>query len=513
MIDKWEIVIGCEIHTQLLTKTKAFCACENKYGGMPDTRVCPVCLGLPGAMPRISKGYVELGAVAGQALNCKIARYTKFDRKHYFYPDLAKGYQITQYDIPLCTDGYVDLPFRSFPKDEQPGGEKCRPQNFKGQDCIIENNGQKYRRVRVERIHLEEDVGKSLHLQGAHSYIDYNRCGTPLIEIVTKPDMTSPDEAALFMQTVQEILRYVKVTNGNLEEGNMRCDANINLNIWEDGKLYHTPISEIKNLNSFKSIREACTYEAQRQLKEFQENRQEFVAGYKNTMNWDEEKGVTQIMRTKNSFVDYRFVVEPDIKPFTVSEELIANALKQVGELPEAKRQRYKREYGMSDFDVETITSTKDLATFFEDAAKASKNPKKTVNLILAELLAVLNEEKKTINDVEITPKHIAELSDALETGKITSKQGKEVFAVMMETSKKPSEIIKEKGYEVVSDLGEIDKIVQEVIAANPKAIEDFKSGKTNVVGWLMGQVMKQSHGKANPKEATVILNNYLSKM
>ena len=513
MIDKWEIVIGCEIHTQLLTKTKAFCACENRYGGMPDTRVCPVCLGLPGAMPRISKGYVELGAVAGQALNCNIARFTKFDRKHYFYPDLAKGYQITQYDVPLCTDGYVDLPFRSFPKDEQPGGPKCRPQNFKGQDCIIESNGEKYRRVRVERIHLEEDVGKSLHLQGSHSYIDYNRCGTPLIEIVTKPDMTSPDEAALFMQTVQEILRYVKVTNGNLEEGNMRCDANINLNIWEDGKLYHTPISEIKNLNSFKSIREACTYEAQRQLKEFQENRQEFVAGYKNTMNWDEEKGVTQIMRTKNSFVDYRFVVEPDIKPFSVSEELIANALKQVGELPEAKRQRYKKEYGMSDFDVETITSTKDLAMFFEAAATKSKNPKKAVNIILAELLAVLNEKKETINDVEITPAHIAELADALEDGKITSKQGKEVFAEMMATNKMPSVIIKEQGMEVVSDAGEIDKIVQDVIAANPKAVEDFKGGKTNVVGWLMGQVMKLSHGKANPKQATEILNKYLSQL
>lgn len=513
MIDKWEIVIGCEIHTQLLTKTKAFCACENRYGGMPDTRVCPVCLGLPGAMPRISKGYVELGAVAGQALNCNIARFTKFDRKHYFYPDLAKGYQITQYDVPLCTDGYVDLPFRSFPKDEQPGEPKCRPQNFKGQDCIIESNGEKYRRVRVERIHLEEDVGKSLHLQGSHSYIDYNRCGTPLIEIVTKPDMTSPDEAALFMQTVQEILRYVKVTNGNLEEGNMRCDANINLNIWEDGKLYHTPISEIKNLNSFKSIREACTYEAQRQLKEFQENRQEFVAGYKNTMNWDEEKGVTQIMRTKNSFVDYRFVVEPDIKPFSVSEELIANALKQVGELPEAKRQRYKKEYGMSDFDVETITSTKDLAMFFEAAATKSKNPKKAVNIILAELLAVLNEKKETINDVEITPAHIAELADALEDGKITSKQGKEVFAEMMATNKMPSVIIKEKGMEVVSDAGEIDKIVQDVIAANPKAVEDFKGGKTNVVGWLMGQVMKLSHGKANPKQATEILNKYLRQL
>ena len=510
MIEKYEVVIGCEIHTQLLTKTKAFCACENKYGGMPDTRVCPVCLGLPGAMPRISQGYVELGAVAGQALNCNIARFTKFDRKHYFYPDLAKGYQITQYDLPLCTDGYVDLPFIHYPKDEQPGGENCRTKNFKGEDCIIDN---KYRRVRIERIHLEEDVGKSLHLQGAHSYIDYNRCGTPLIEIVTKPDISSPEEAALFMQTVQEILRYVKVTKGNLEEGNMRCDANINLNIWEDGKLYHTPISEIKNLNSFRAIKDACSYEVKRQLQEFMDDRQEFNAGFKVTMGWDEEKGQTIVQRTKNSFVDYRFVVEPDIKPFTVSEELIASAKEKVGELPEAKRTRFKKEFALSDFDAETLTSTRELSLWFEEAASKSKNSKRTANIILSELLAVLNEKNQTIEEVEITPAHIAELSNSLEENKITSKQAKEVFAEMLATNKMPSEIIKEKGMEQVSDSGAIDKIVQDVLAANPKAIEDFKNGKTNVVGWLMGQVMKLSQGKANPKQATEILNKYLGEL
>ena len=510
MIEKYEVVIGCEIHTQLLTKTKAFCACENKYGGMPDTRVCPVCLGLPGAMPRISQGYVELGAVAGQALNCNIARFTKFDRKHYFYPDLAKGYQITQYDLPLCTDGYVDLPFIHYPKDEQPGGENCRTKNFKGEDCIIDN---KYRRVRIERIHLEEDVGKSLHLQGAHSYIDYNRCGTPLIEIVTKPDISSPEEAALFMQTVQEILRYVKVTKGNLEEGNMRCDANINLNIWEDGKLYHTPISEIKNLNSFRAIKDACSYEVKRQLQEFMDDRQEFNAGFKVTMGWDEEKGQTVVQRTKNSFVDYRFVVEPDIKPFTVSEELIASAKEKVGELPEAKRTRFKKEFALSDFDAETLTSTRELSLWFEEAASKSKNSKRTANIILSELLAVLNEKNQTIEEVEITPAHIAELSNSLEENKITSKQAKEVFAEMLATNKMPSEIIKEKGMEQVSDSGAIDKIVQDVLAANPKAIEDFKNGKTNVVGWLMGQVMKLSQGKANPKRATEILNKYLGEL
>lgn len=512
-IDKYEIVIGCEIHTQLLTKTKAFCACENRYGGMPDTRVCPVCLGLPGAMPRVSKGYVELGAVAGLALNCNIARFTKFDRKHYFYPDLAKGYQITQYDIPLCSDGYVDLPFIHYSKDEQPGGEKCREVNFKGENCIIENEGSKYRRVRIERIHLEEDVGKSLHIEGKHSYIDYNRCGTPLIEIVTKPDISSPEEAALFMQTVQEILRYVKVTKGNLEEGNMRCDANINLNVWEDGKLYHTPISEIKNLNSFRAIKDACTYEAQRQLKEFQEDRQEFNPGYKVTMGWDEVKGVTTVQRTKNSFVDYRFVVEPDIKPFSVDEDLIKRASQKVGELPEQKRTRFKKEFGLSDFDVETLTSSRELALWFEEASSKSKSPKRVANLILSELLAQLNEQKKTITDIALSPAHITELADALEESKITSKQGKEVFAEMLSTNKMPSAIIKEKGMEVVSNAGEIEKIVDDVLAANPKAIEDFKAGKTNVVGWLMGQVMKASQGKANPKQATEFVNKKLSEI
>ncbi|QTQ14580.1 Asp-tRNA(Asn)/Glu-tRNA(Gln) amidotransferase subunit GatB [Treponema parvum] len=507
-IDKYEIVIGCEIHTQLLTATKAFCACENRYGGMPDTRVCPVCLGLPGAMPRVSKGYVELGAVAGQALNCRIARFTKFDRKHYFYPDLAKGYQITQYDIPLCSDGYVDLPFTHFPEEERPGGKKFRPDNFKGENCVI---GGSYRRVRVERIHLEEDVGKSLHFEGKHSYIDYNRCGTPLIEIVTKPDISSPDEASLFMQTVQEILRYVRVTKGNLEEGNMRCDANINLNVWENGKLYHTPISEIKNLNSFRSIREACSYEAERQLHEFETDRKEFEPGYKNTMTWDEEKGVTAVMRTKNSFVDYRFVVEPDIKPFSVSESLIEDARKAVGELPEAKRTRFKKEFALSDFDAETLTSTRELAMWFEEAAKNSKSAKRVANLILSELLAVLNEKNQTIDEIKITPLHIAELADALESNKITSKQGKEVFALMLEKNLLPSVIIKEEGFEQVSDANAIEKIVDDVISANPKAVSDFKGGKTNVVGWLMGQVMKQSRGKADPNQASALLNKKLS--
>lgn len=509
-IDKYKIVIGCEIHCQLTTKTKAFCACENRYGGISNSRVCPVCLGLPGAMPRVSKGYVEMGVIAGTALNCNIARFTKFDRKHYFYPDLTKGYQITQYDIPLCSDGFVDLPYARMSEDLRKGGENWVGKNFAGEDNDVDG---KYKRVRVERIHLEEDVGKSLHLEGKYSYIDYNRSGTPLIEIVTKPDMNSPEEAALFMETVQEILRYVQVTNGNLEEGNMRCDANINLTVWEDGKEYHTPISEIKNLNSFRAIKDACAYEAKRQLEEFINDRQPFDPGYKNTMGWDEPNGKTVIQRTKNSFVDYRFVVEPDIKPFDVSEEFITKAQEKVGELPEAKRTRLKSQYNLSDFDVQTLTSSRDLAMWFEEAAKSSKDVKKTTNLILAELLAVLNEKSIGITELSITPEHIAQLSNATAENKITSKQAKEVFAEMLETSKYPDDIIAEKGMVVVSDSGAIAEFVKQVISENPNAITDYKNGKTNVVGWLMGQVMKKSGGKANPKSATELLKAELEKL
>ncbi|MFI3257073.1 MAG: Asp-tRNA(Asn)/Glu-tRNA(Gln) amidotransferase subunit GatB [Spirochaetales bacterium] len=509
-LEKYRIVIGCEIHCQLTTNTKAFCACENRYGGMPDTRVCPVCLGLPGAMPRINKDYVQMGAVAGSALHCSIARFTKFDRKHYFYPDLVKGYQITQYDIPLCSDGYVDLPYRSLSENLQVGAKDFVPLNFAGENNNINDE---YKRVRIERIHLEEDVGKSLHLEGNYSYIDFNRSGTPLIEIVTKPDMNSPDEAALFMQTVQEILRYVNVTKGNLEEGNMRCDANINLTVWEDGKEYHTPISEIKNLNSFRAIKDACTYEVQRQLDEFQTNRQEFVVGYKNTMGWDEVKGETIIQRTKNSFVDYRFVVEPDIKPFTVSEDFIQHAAEQVGELPEAKRVRFKSQYGLSDFDVETLTSSRALALWFEEAAKQCKDVKKLANWTLAELLAVLNEKEITIDQINITPKHIADLVNALVDARLNSKQAKQVFTDMIETGHFPDDIINEKGFAVVSDSASISGFVLQVLQDNPKAVEDYKNGKTNVVGWLMGQVMKLSKGKADPAHATKLLTEELKKL
>ncbi len=366
----YEVIIGCEIHCQLMTNTKAFCSCENRYGGMPNSRVCPVCLGLPGALPVMSAEYVRLGVKAGYALGCSINKVSRFDRKHYFYPDLVKGYQITQFDTPLCEDGIVEI--NTAAPDQPP---------------VL-------RKIRIERIHLEEDAGKSLHIGGSNSYVDYNRCGVPLIEIVSKPDITSPEEASIYMQTVREILKFIGVTDGNLEEGAMRCDANINLKITENGKEYRTPIAEVKNMNSFRMVKEACAYEVQRQLAEFKATRQEYVDGMKVTMGWDEVNGKTVVQRVKNAALDYHFMAEPDIQPLVLTDDYIKTAALSVGELPAAKRERFKKEYGLSDFDVQTLTSDRMLSIWFEKAAGLAKDAKKVANWILAELLAVLNESR-----------------------------------------------------------------------------------------------------------------------
>ena len=486
---EYEIIIGCEIHCQLLTKTKAFCSCENRYGGIPNTRVCPCCLGLPGALPRVSKEYVEFGIKAGHALGCRINNFSKFDRKHYFYPDLVKGYQITQFYTPLCEEGEVEVNLAS--QNEEP----------------------KFKKIRIERIHLEEDVGKSLHIEGSHSYIDFNRSGVPLIEIVSKPDMSTPDEAAKYMQTIREILKFIGVTDGNMEEGALRCDANVNLKIIENGVEFRTPISEIKNMNSFKAVKDACTYEVSRQLEEYNsKDRIAFKTGFKRTMGWDEPSGQTVVQRTKTIAEDYRFMPEPDLRALELSDKFIKEVSDSVGELPEAKRLRFKKEYHLSEFDVQTLTSERELAEWFEQAAKKSSSPKKCANWILAEVLAILNETNSSLSDLKFGPEAIAELVNVIEEGKITSKQAKDVFAEMIACGKKPSAVIAEKGMEQVSDSSFIEKIVEEVFAENAEAVQDWKNGKTNVAGWLMGQVMKKSGGKANPKQAADLVNKRLTE-
>ncbi len=486
----YEVIIGCEIHCQLGTKTKAFCSCENRYGGMPNTRVCPVCLGLPGAMPSVGQEYIEFGIRSGVALGCGVNSFSKFDRKHYFYPDLVKGYQVTQFDNPICKDGKVEI-------NIAPHGEKA----------VFKN-------IRIERVHLEEDVGKSLHIEGGHSYIDYNRSGVPLIEIVSYPDMSTPEEAARYMQTVREILRFVGVSDANMEEGAFRCDANINLKINDNGKQFITPISEIKNMNSFKAVRDACTYEIKRQLEEYNSpDRKAFARGYKNTMGWDDQSGKTVVQRTKTVMIDYRFMPEPDVKPLRLSDGFIAQVSDTVGELPADKRRRFKKDFNLSDFDVETLTSERALAEWFEEAAKNASDPKKTANWILAEVLAVLNEKNIGLSDLPFGATHITELVNSIDLGKITGKQAKTVFAEMLKSGDNPESIIKKFGFEQISDIGFIEGIVDIVFAENESAVEDWKNGKTNVAGWLMGQVMKKSQGKANPAEATKLVNQKLKAL
>lgn len=487
---KYEVIIGCEIHCQLATRTKAFCACENRYGGMPNSRVCPVCLGLPGALPVASREYFELGIKAGVALGCKINRFSKFDRKHYFYPDLTKGYQITQFYFPLCGEGVVDINIAKI-------GESPR-----------------FKKVRIERIHLEEDAGKSLHIGENYSYIDFNRCGVPLIEIVSLPDMSSPEEAAIYMQTVREILTFVGVTDGNLEEGALRCDANVNLKIIDNGKEFKTRIAEIKNMNSYKAVGDACSYEVKHQLAEYKAGKAlPFETGYKYTKGWDEAKGQTVIQRSKTKNIDYRFMSEADLPDIKLSQDFITRVSESVGELPEAKRQRFLRDYGLSQFDVQTLTSSKSLSLWFEQATKGASDVKKIANWILAEVLAVINERKISLDELPFKPADLTELVNSIDTGKITGKQGKIVFAKMLETGKAPAEIIKESGFEQISDLTTIENFVEEVFAENKSAVEDWKKGKTNVAGWLMGQVMKKSKGKANPSEATKLVNDKLKSL
>ena len=487
---KYEVIIGCEIHCQLATKTKAFCACENRYGGMPNSRVCPVCLGLPGALPAASREYFELGIKAGVALGCKINALSKFDRKHYFYPDLTKGFQITQFDKPLCGEGCVDI------------------------NLAAPGEAPQFKHIRIERIHLEEDAGKSLHIGEQYSYIDYNRCGVPLIEIVSLPDMSSPTEAAVYMQTVREILTFIGVTDGNLEEGALRCDANVNLKITDNGKEFRTRIAEIKNMNSYKAVHDACTYEVTRQLADYKAGKAlPFAVGYKYTMGWDDAKGETVIQRTKTKNVDYRFMSEKDLPPIHLTNEFITEVSKTVGELPEAKRQRFLRDFGLSNFDVQTLTASRELSEWFEKATVGARDVKKVANWILAEVLAVINERGTTLAELPFQPQDITALANAVDSGKITGKQAKEVFAQMLETGEAPEAIIAKSGYVQISDVAAIEKIVDQVLAENAAAVDDWKHGKTNAAGWLMGQVMKKSQGKANPAEATRLVNEKLKAL
>jgi aspartyl-tRNA(Asn)/glutamyl-tRNA(Gln) amidotransferase subunit B len=476
--------IGLEVHVQLKTRSKMFCACRVEFGAAPNTHTCPICLGLPGALPAMNHEALRMTVLTGLMLDCDIAPVCKFDRKNYFYPDMPKNYQISQYDMPLCENGAVSLHDLAYPKDAQ------------------KDIGMPNKEVRLVRIHLEEDVAKSFHFETTTG-IDFNRAGTPLMEIVTQPEINSPEEAFAFLTSLKQILIYGNVSDADMEKGQLRCDCNVSVRPETQAELGAK--IEIKNMNSISGVRRALAFEIQRQVAVLEGGdklRQE-------TRGWDDATAETFLMRTKESAHDYRYFPDPDLVPVK-TEVLLPEARARVPELPKQKRARFVEQYQVTPYDAGVLADDVDLARYFETAAKSSKKPKNVANWILNDLQSALSTADKTINDCPIPPQALDELVGLIDSGKISGKQGKEVFSEMFSSGKGAAAIVKEKGIEQLSDTGAIEKICDEVIAANPKPASDFKSGNAASLNFLKGQVMKLSKGKANPQLAGEILERKL---
>ena len=481
---KYDVIIGCEVHVQLLTSSKAFCSCENSFGGEANTRVCPVCMGLPGSLPVTNRQMVEGAVLAGLALNSDIAPLTKFDRKNYVYPDLPKGYQISQFDMPICSGGYLD----------------------------VQTEGGTTRRIRIIRLHMEEDAGKNIHPEDgrAVSFVDYNRCGTPLLEIVSEPDIRSAEEASVYVQSIREIFRALGISDCNMEEGSLRCDANINLWVYEGEKRYATPIAEIKNMNSFRSIRSALEYEEKRQLREWKDQRLLLEDTGKTTRGFVEAKGITVLQRTKEEASDYRYFPEPDLKPIAISREYVDVLRERVGELPADRRRRFVEAYGITEQDALNLSESVALCDYFEEAVVGYNDPKKIANLILSDVKKYLNQHALTIGQLRVPADGLRELVGLVDSGKISGKIAKEVFVEMAVSGKDAGRVIEEKGLSQIADSGAIAAMVDEVISENPASVVDFRNGKEKAIGYLMGQIMKKTRGKANPQIAMELLRSKL---
>ena len=476
--------IGLEVHVQLKTRSKMFCASPVEFGAEPNTHTCPVCLGLPGALPVMNHEALRMTVLTGLMLGCDIAPVCKFDRKNYFYPDMPKNYQISQYDMPLCTNGSVPLHDLAYPKDAQ--------KNIATPD----------KEVRLVRIHLEEDVAKSFHFENSTG-IDFNRAGTPLMEIVTQPEINSPEEAFAFLTSLKQILIYGAVSDADMEKGQLRCDCNISVR--PDKQAGLGVKIEIKNMNSISGVRRALAYEIQRQVGVLE-------SGGKleqETRGWDDVASETFLMRTKEFAHDYRYFPDPDLVPVR-SEVLLPDARARVPELPKAKRARFVEQYQVSAYDAGVLANDLDVARYFEAAAKGAKKPKNVANWILNDLQNALSSGGKTINDCPISPKALDELINLIDSGQISGKQGKDVFAEMFATGKGAATIVKEKGIEQLSDASAIEALCDQVIASNPKPAADFKAGNLASLNFLKGQVMKLSKGTANPQLAGEILERKL---
>jgi aspartyl-tRNA(Asn)/glutamyl-tRNA(Gln) amidotransferase subunit B len=481
---KYVATIGLEVHVQLKTRSKMFCASPVEFGAPPNAHTCPVCLGLPGALPVMNHDALRMTVLTGLMLDCDIAPICKFDRKNYFYPDMPKNYQISQYDMPLCSNGSVPLHDLAYPKDAQ--------KSIATPD----------KEVHLVRIHLEEDVAKSFHFETTTG-IDFNRAGTPLMEIVTQPEISSPEEAFAFLTSLKQILIYGEVSDADMEKGQLRCDCNVSVRSENQAELGAK--IEIKNMNSISGVRRALTFEIQRQIDALE-------GGDKlqqETRGWDDAVGETFLMRTKESAHDYRYFPDPDLVPVK-TDVLLADVRPRVPELPKAKRARFVEEYQITPYDAGVLADDVDLARYFETAAKGVNKPKSVANWILNDLQSALSSAGKTINDCPIPPEALDELVNLIESGKISGKQGKEVFTEMFSTRKGAAAIVKEQGIEQLSDTSAIEKFCDEVIEANPKPAADFKAGNAASLNFLKGQVMKLSKGKANPQLAGEILERKL---
>jgi aspartyl-tRNA(Asn)/glutamyl-tRNA(Gln) amidotransferase subunit B len=468
---KKEVVIGLEIHIQLMTKSKIFCHCSTDYiGKEPNTNTCPVCLGLPGSLPVLNGKVLEFAIRTALALNCRINRISRFHRKNYFYPDLPKAYQISQYDYPLGTSGYMEIPL---------------------------SESKEKRRVGITRVHLEEDAGKLVHegdiASSSYSLVDYNRCGIPLAEIVTEPDLRSPEEARIFLVKLRSMVQHLGVCDGNMEEGSMRCDANVSLRDAKSTTL-GTKV-EIKNMNSFKAVKKALQFEVDRQKKILDER----IEIIQETRHWDESKNVTVSMRSKEEAHDYRYFPEPDLLPLQVDLKMTDEIRRNLPELPEARRERFINNYQIPEYDAEILTSSKALGDFYEKATSLYSNSKVLSNWIMGELIRYLNENKVGIEDSPISPEKLVGMLKLIDEGIISGKMAKGIFEKMFKTGKDASKIVKESGMTQITDKNELFEVIDRVIKENSRSVDDFNEGKEKALHYLVGQVMRYTKGRAKP--------------
>jgi aspartyl-tRNA(Asn)/glutamyl-tRNA(Gln) amidotransferase subunit B len=475
---EFEAVIGLEVHAQLETETKIFCNCPTAFGAPPNTQVCPVCLGMPGVLPVLNKKVVEYAMRMAIAANCEISEESQWARKNYFYPDLPKGYQISQFELPLARNGHIDIDM-----DGQP------------------------QRIGITRIHMEEDAGKLTHDPDRPvSRVDLNRTGVPLIEIVSEPDLRSPEAAGAYLRRLRAILRYLQICDGNMEEGSFRCDANVSIR--PKGQTTLGTRAEIKNLNSFKHVEKALHHEIERQREILLEGGQVV----QETRLWDPDKNRTDSMRGKEEAHDYRYFPDPDLVPLIISKEWIEQTRESLPELPEEKKRRFENQYGLPSYDAELLTSGKELADYFESCVALFPDPKQVGNWIMGSLTALLNAEGKPIESSPVTPENLAGLLGLIQKGVISGKIAKTIFDEMAKTGKPPGTIVKEKGLVQVSDASAIEAIVSEVISANTAEVDQYRSGKKKLLGYFVGQVMQKSKGKANPEIVNRILKENLGE-